>query len=67
MIISIVTKENGINKVGIRRKVFFDGKEINGTIFCNFTKKGLGQLDATGDYEEGTLQELKESYEIPVV
>ena len=42
MIISIVTKENGINKVGIRRKVFFDGKEINGTIFCNFTKKDWG-------------------------
>lgn len=35
--------------------------------FFAILQKGLGQLDATGDYEEGTLQELKESYEIPVV
>ena len=26
-------------------------------------QRGLGQLDATGEYEEGTLRELKESYQ----
>lgn len=27
-------------------------------------QSGLGQLDATGEYEEGTLHELKESYDL---
>ena len=35
--------------------------------FFAILQKGLGQLDTTGNYEEGTLQELKESYEIPVL
>lgn len=32
--------------------------------FFGILQRGLGQLDATGEYEEGTLQELKESYDL---
>lgn len=31
--------------------------------FFGILQRGLGQLDATGEYEEGTLRELKESYQ----
>ena len=31
--------------------------------FFMILQRGLGQLDATGEYEEGTLRELKESYQ----
>ena len=31
--------------------------------FFGIFTRGLGQLDATGEYEEGTLRELKESYQ----
>lgn len=32
--------------------------------FFGILQRGLGQLDATGEYEEGTLHELKESYDL---
>lgn len=32
--------------------------------FFGILQSGLGQLDATGEYEEGTLHELKESYDL---
>lgn len=32
--------------------------------FLTILQRGLEQLDATGEYEEGTLHELKESYDL---